>query len=191
LQLQPFTLIGATTRAGMLSAPLRDRFLIRQHLGYYTVDELIEILSRNASKLNVYLSADAAAEIAQRSRGTPRIANNRFLWVRDYALSKADGRVSVDIARRALAMMGIDQIGLDKQDRKYLETLIRVFNGGPAGVEAIAHTMSVSADTLEDEVEPFLLRSEYVIRTQRGRCATSKAFELLKLFNPNKETGLP
>ena len=182
LQLQPFTLIGATTRAGMLSAPLRDRFLIRQHLGYYSVDELIEILSRNATKLNVSLNSDAAVEIAKRARGTPRIANNRFLWVRDYAMSKADGRVSLDIAKRALAMMGIDEIGLDKQDRRYLETLIRVFNGGPAGVEAIAHTMSVSADTLEDEVEPFLLRSEYVIRTQRGRCVTAKAYEMFKLF---------
>ena len=189
LQLQPFTLIGATTRAGMLSAPLRDRFLIRQHLGYYSVDELIEILSRNAKKLNVSLSPDAAVEIAKRARGTPRIANNRFLWVRDYAMSKADGRVSLDMAKRALDMMGIDEIGLDKQDRRYLETLIRVFNGGPAGVEAIAHTMSISSDTLEDEVEPFLLRSEYVIRTQRGRCATAKAYEMLKLFNPTKEMG--
>lgn len=186
LQLQPFTLIGATTRAGMLSAPLRDRFLIRQHLGYYSVDELIEILKRNAKKLNVSLDGDAAFEIAKRARGTPRIANNRFLWVRDFAMAKSDGRVTLDIAKRALDMMGIDEIGLDKQDRRYLETLIRVFNGGPAGVEAIAHTMSVSADTLEDEVEPFLLRSEYVIRTQRGRCATSKAYQMLKLFNPNQ-----
>jgi len=189
LQLQPFTLIGATTRAGMLSAPLRDRFLIRQHLGYYSVDELIEILSRNAQKLNVTLHSDAAVEIAKRARGTPRIANNRFLWVRDFAMSKADGKVTIDIAKRALDMMGIDEIGLDRQDRRYLETLIRVFNGGPAGVEAIAHTMSVSSDTLEDEVEPFLLRSEYVIRTQRGRCATGKAYEMLKLFNPNKDAG--
>ncbi len=181
LQLQPFTLIGATTRAGMLSAPLRDRFLIRQHLGYYAADELIEILARNAKKLNVQLNEDAAQEIAKRARGTPRIANNRFLWVRDFAMSKSDGRVTLDLAKRALAMMGIDEVGLDRQDRRYLETLIRVFNGGPAGVEAIAHTMSVSADTLEDEVEPFLLRSEYVIRTQRGRCATAKAFELLKM----------
>ena len=184
LQLQPFTLIGATTRAGMLSAPLRDRFHIRQHLGYYATDELVEILYRNAKKLNVDLNTDAAEEIAKRARGTPRVANNRFLWVRDFAMSKADGRVTLDLARRALAMMGIDEVGLDKQDRRYLETLIRVFHGGPAGVEAIAHTMSVSSDTLEDEVEPYLLRSEYLIRTQRGRCATAKAFSLLNL--PNK-----
>ncbi len=187
LQLQPFTLIGATTRAGMLSGPLRDRFQIRQHLGYYSIGELIEILARNSGKLNVYLADDAAEEIAKRSRGTPRVANNRLLWVRDYAMSRADGRVTLDIARRALEMMGIDEIGLDRQDRRYLETLIRVFHGGPAGVEALAHTMSVSADTLEDEVEPFLLRSEFIVRTQRGRCAAGKAFELLKMVNP----GLP
>jgi holliday junction DNA helicase RuvB len=181
LQLKPFTLIGATTRAGMLSAPLRDRFHIRQHLGYYGVEELIEILHRNARKLKVSLEGDAAYEIAKRARGTPRVANNRFLWVRDYAMSKSDGKVTLDLARSALAMMGIDEVGLDRQDRRYLETLIRVFHGGPAGIEAIAHTMSVSSDTLEDEVEPFLLRSEYLIRTQRGRCATAKSFELFGL----------
>jgi holliday junction DNA helicase RuvB len=184
LELKPFTLIGATTRAGMLSGPLRDRFLIRQHLGYYSSEELIEILGRNARKLKVELSDDAAKEISRRARGTPRIANNRLLWVRDYAMSKSDGRVTLDIANRALEMMGIDELGLDRQDRRYLETLIRVFQGGPAGLEAMAHTMSVSSDTLEDEVEPFLLRSELLIRTQRGRCATAKAFELLKMIQP-------
>lgn len=181
LQLQPFTLIGATTRAGMLSAPLRDRFHIRQHLGYYNEIELIEILNRNANKLNVLLEPDAAMEIAKRARGTPRIANNRLKWVRDYAMSKSDGTITLDTTRKALTMTGVDEVGLDKQDRRYLETLIRVFHGGPAGLEAIAHTMSVSSDTLEDEVEPFLLRSEYLIRTQRGRCATAKAFALLNL----------
>jgi holliday junction DNA helicase RuvB len=180
LALQPFTLIGATTRAGMLSGPLRDRFLIRQHLGYYTEDELVEILRRNARKLQVTMEDDAAMEIAKRARGTPRIANNRFLWVRDYAMSKSDGVVTLSTTKRALAMMGIDENGLDKLDRRYLEMLIRVFHGGPAGIEAIAHTMSVSPDTLEDEVEPFLLRSEYLIRTQRGRCATPKAFAMFQ-----------
>ncbi len=178
LSLQPFTLIGATTRAGMLSSPLRDRFHIRQHLSYYENDELVEILRRNARKLNVELHLDAAEEIAKRARGTPRIANNRFLWVRDYAMSKSDGVVTRLITEKALSMMGIDEIGLDKQDRRYLKTLISVFQGGPAGVENIAHTMSVSSDTLEDEVEPFLLRSELIIRTPRGRCATQKAFAL-------------
>lgn len=178
LSLQPFTLIGATTRAGMLSSPLRDRFHIRQHLSYYESDELVEILRRNARKLNVDLHLDAAEEIAKRARGTPRIANNRFLWVRDYAMSKSDGIITRPITEKALNMMGIDEIGLDKQDRRYLKTLISVFQGGPAGVENIAHTMSVSSDTLEDEVEPFLLRSELIIRTPRGRCATQKAFAL-------------
>jgi Holliday junction DNA helicase RuvB len=180
LALQPFTLIGATTRAGMLSGPLRDRFHIRQHLGYYNVEELVEILMRNAKKLRVELRPDAAEEIARRARGTPRIANNRFLWVRDYAMSKSDGVVTKVVTGKALEMMGIDGIGLDRQDRRYLETLIRVFHGGPAGVEALGHTMSVSSDTLEDEVEPFLLRSELIIRTQRGRCATPRAFAMFK-----------
>jgi Holliday junction DNA helicase RuvB len=180
LALQPFTLIGATTRAGMLSGPLRDRFHIRQHLGYYNVEDLVEILMRNAKKLRVELRADAAEEIARRARGTPRIANNRFLWVRDYAMSKSDGVVTKAVTGKALEMMGIDGIGLDRQDRRYLETLIRVFHGGPAGVEALGHTMSVSSDTLEDEVEPFLLRSELIIRTQRGRCATPRAFAMFK-----------
>ena len=184
LAIPPFTLIGATTRAGMLSAPLRDRFQIREHLGFYDPDDLIEILSRNSHKLNVELESDAAAEIAQRSRGTPRWANNHLLWVRDFAQSKANGRITLPVSQKALLMRGIDAIGLDRQDRRYLETLIRVFSGGPAGLEAMAHTMSVSSDTLEDEVEPFLLRTELLIRTRRGRCVTPKAYALLKLHPP-------
>jgi Holliday junction DNA helicase RuvB len=178
LKLQPFTLIGATTRAGMLSAPLRDRFHIRQHLSYYTDEDLVTILKRNAAKLKVVIDDPAAHAIASRSRGTPRVANARLLWVRDFAMSKSDGNVTLDITNRALAMFGIDEQGLDRQDRRYLEVLARVFNGGPAGLEAIAHTMSVSADTLEDEVEPFLLRSEYIVRTQRGRQLGDRGWEL-------------
>ncbi len=184
LAIPPFTLIGATTRAGMLSAPLRDRFQIREHLGFYDPDDLIEILSRNSRKLNVELESDAAFEIAQRSRGTPRWANNHLLWVRDFAQSKANGRITLPVSQKALLMRGIDEIGLDRQDRRYLETLIRVFSGGPAGLEAMAHTMSVSSDTLEDEVEPFLLRTELLIRTRRGRCVTPKAYTLLKMQPP-------
>lgn len=172
LKLQPFTLIGATTRAGMLSGPLRDRFHIRQHLSYYNEEDLVRILERNAEKLRVEISHDASIEIAKRSRGTPRVANGRLLWVRDYAMSKSDGRINKDLTKKALEMLGIDELGLDRQDRKYLETISRVFQGGPAGLEAIAHTMGVSSDTLEDEVEPFLLRSEMIIRTQRGRMIT-------------------
>lgn len=185
LQLKPFTLIGATTRAGMLSAPLRDRFQTRQHLGFYSIQELKEILVRNAEKLSVQVEDNAATEIARRSRGTPRIANNRLLWVRDYAMAKSDGRVLLETAHRALEMTGIDALGLDRQDRRYLETLIRVFSGGPAGIEAIAHTMNISSDTLVDEVEPFLLRSELVIRSSRGRYATPKSYDHLKIARPS------
>ncbi len=184
LDLKPFTLIGATTRAGMLTAPLRDRFQIREHLGWYTSDELCEIVRRNATKLSLNVDDDSANVIAGRSRSTPRLANNRLLWVRDYSQSKHDGQVNADITTSALDMIGIDKLGLDKQDRAYLDTLIRVFAGGPAGLEAIAHTMNVSGDTLEDEVEPFLLRSELIVRTRRGRMATSKGFQHLGLQMP-------
>ena len=180
LDLQPFTLIGATTRAGMLSAPLRDRFQIREHLSYYSIDELREILRRNAKKLKVEVDAPSTQEIAYRSRGTPRIANNRLLWIRDYAQSRADGEITAEVAVRAMEMTGIDTLGLDKLDRSYLDTLIRIFDGGPTGLEAIAHTMNISSDTLEDEIEPFLLRSEMIVRTRRGRIATPKALQHLK-----------
>ena len=183
-ELKPFTLIGATTRAGMLSAPLRDRFQIREHLGWYTGGELSEIVLRNAATLSVSVDDASAKVIAERSRSTPRLANNRLLWVRDYAQSKAGGRVTAKVARAALDMIGIDPLGLDKQDRNYLDTLMRLFGGGPTGLEAIAHTMNVSGDTLEDEVEPFLLRSELIVRTRRGRMATMKAYDHLKLSRP-------
>jgi Holliday junction DNA helicase RuvB len=168
----------------MLSAPLRDRFATREHLGFYSLGELTEIVRRSAQKLNVKLQEDAATEIARRSRDTPRIANNRLRWVRDYADSRAGGAVTLDVAQAALAMAGVDVLGMDKQDRSYLETIIRVFGGGPAGIEAVAHTMNLSPDTLTDEVEPYLLRSELVIRTPRGRVVTAKAFEHLKLTPP-------
>jgi Holliday junction DNA helicase RuvB len=186
LWLKPFTLIGATTRAGMLSGPLRDRFQLREHLGFYTVEELTEIIRRNARKLTVPTDDAAAREIAGRSRSTPRVANNRLRWVRDYADSKAGGKISLTVARAALQMAEIDVLGLAKLDRRYLETLIRVFSGGPAGIEAIAHTMNTSSDTLEDEVEPFLLRSELVVRTTRGRVVTARAYEHLQL-KPRQE----
>ena len=184
MHLRPFTLIGATTRTGLLSAPLRDRFQMREHLDFYSVEELAEIVRRNAGKLRVEIAGAAASEIAGRSRGTPRLANNRLRWVRDYALSKADGKISRQIARDALAMQGIDAMGLDAQDRKYLETIARVFGGGPVGVEAVAHTMNLATDTLIDEVEPYLLRSELVVRTPRGRRMTPAAFDHLGLSAP-------
>jgi Holliday junction DNA helicase RuvB len=184
MQLRPFTLIGATTRTGLLSAPLRDRFHMREHLDFYTVEELSEIVRRNAQKLRVEITAPACKEIAIRSRGTPRLANNRLRWVRDYATSRADGRISQEIARAALDMQGIDSHGLDGQDRRYMETIVRVFHGGPAGVEAIAHTMNLAADTLIDEIEPFLLRTEFVIRTPRGRKITPAGYDHLGLRAP-------
>lgn len=176
IQLKPFTLIGATTRTGLISAPLRDRFQMREHLDFYTIEELAEIVVRSSKKLQVEIETDAATEIAARSRGTPRLANNRLRWVRDYALSRADGRITLDVARRALEMQGIDGLGLDTQDRKYLQTIARVFDGGPVGVEAVAHTMNLVPDTLIDEVEPFLLRSELMIRTPRGRRLTAAGY---------------
>lgn len=181
MRLKPFTLIGATTRTGLISAPLRDRFQMREHLDFYTVEELAEIVRRNAAKLGVPIQEDAAQEIARRSRGTPRVANNRLRWVRDYAQSRADGRVSLAVARDAMAMQGIDPLGLDPLDRKYLETIARVFGGGPVGVEAVAHTMNLAPDTLIDEVEPYLLRSALLVRTPRGRKLTPAGLEHLGL----------
>jgi Holliday junction DNA helicase RuvB len=188
MPLRPFTLVGATTRTGLLSAPLRDRFMMREHLEFYTTEELAEIVRRNSRKLRVEITEDAALEIAERSRGTPRVANNRLRWVRDYATSKADDRITLKVTRAALEMEGIDNRGLDRQDRRYLETIVRVFGGGPAGVEAIAHTMNVPPDTLIDEVEPFLLRTELVIRTPRGRKVTAGGFQHLGIHPPD-ETG--
>jgi len=190
MSLRPFTLIGATTRSGLLSAPLRDRFQMREHLDFYTVEQLAEIVRRNAKKLRVKIVDRAAEEIAGRSRGTPRLANNRLRWVRDYAQSKADGQITLAVARDALAMQGIDPLGLDPQDRKYLETIARGFNGGPVGVEAGAHTMNLSPDTLIDEVEPYLLRSALVVRTPRGRKLTAAAFEHLGISpTPDAQVG--
>ena len=183
--LKPFTLIGATTRTGLLSAPMRDRFQMREHLDFYSEEELTEIIERNAKKLRVTVTGNAADEIARRSRGTPRLANNRLRWVRDFADARADGIVTPTVALDALEMQGIDSLGLDSLDRKYLETICRVFGGGPVGVESVAHTINVAPDTLVDEVEPFLLRSELVIRSPRGRKITLKGVEHLG-FDPSK-----
>lgn len=180
-QLRKFTLIGATTRAGMLSGPLRDRFQIREHLGYYTDQELTQIVHRNAKILDVEIDDPAAQEIAGRSRGTPRVANNRLRWIRDFAQSRAGGKISLVVAKDALKMVKIDALGLDHQDRSYLEVLIRICGGGPTGIDTIAATMNVATDTLTDDVEPFLLRSELILRTPRGRVATPKAFAHMNL----------
>ena len=187
MQLKPFTLIGATTRTGLLSAPLRDRFHMREHLDFYSLAELSEIVRRSANKLRVKISDDACELIAGRSRSTPRIANNRLRWVRDYATSRADGNISRHVAEAALDMQGVDLLGLDSQDRKYLETLLRVFGGGPAGVEAVAHTMNTAVDTLSDELEPYLLRAELIVRTPRGRRLTEAGYRHLGTSPPKPE----
>jgi Holliday junction DNA helicase RuvB len=179
MTLKRFTLIGATTRSGMLSSPMRDRFKMHEHLEFYTVEELAEIVRINAQKLQTPISDDAALELARRSRGTPRVANARLWWTRHFATSEADGRITLDIARAALAMAEVDGQGLDKQDSRYLETLIGVFEGGPTGVEALAATMNLPADTLSDEIEPYLLREQFIVRTPRGRMATPRAYQHL------------
>jgi Holliday junction DNA helicase RuvB len=191
LPLKKFTIIGATTRSGMLSGPLRERFGIHEHLEFYDIEDLATIITTNAAKLRVTIVPEAAWELAARSRGTPRIANTRLRWVRDYSLARADGHISISVARDALDMQEVDTEGLDRQDRRYLETLIRVFNGGPTGVEALSATMNVAVDTLKDEVEPYLLRREYVIRTPRGRVATSAAYLHLGLEPPPPEPEIP
>jgi Holliday junction DNA helicase RuvB len=170
---------------------MRDRFKMHEHLEFYSIEELARIVTINAKKLQTDLSDDAAVEIARRSRGTPRVANARLWWSRHYATSEADGRITLDIAREALDMAEVDREGLDKQDRRYLETLIGVFEGGPTGVEALAATMNLPSDTLSDEVEPYLLREQFIVRTPRGRVATPKAYQLLgkPMKKPPTEEG--
>jgi Holliday junction DNA helicase RuvB len=184
MKLQPFTVIGATTRSGMLTAPLRDRFVNRQHLEFYELDDLIAIVNRNAKKLRTTISDDAAEEIARRSRGTPRKANNLLRWSRDFAEIKADGCISHHVVVESFRMLEIDDVGLEMQDRKYLESLITIFGGGPAGLKSIAHSIDIPPDTLEDEVEPFLLRCGFIQRTPRGRMVTAATFQHLQLPPP-------
>lgn len=179
MNLKRFTLIGATTRGGMLSGPMRDRFKMREHLDYYTVEELAEIVRVNAAKLNTPITPGACVELARRSRGTPRVANARLHWARIFSAAKADGAISEASAHAALDMAQVDADGLDKNDRKYLEVLIDVFGGGPTGVEALAATMTIATDTLSDEIEPYLLREQFIIRTPRGRVALPRAYQLL------------
>lgn len=186
MKLQPFTLIGATTRSGMLTAPLRDRFVNREHLDFYTTEELSTIISRNSQKLRTEIVPEASHEIAIRSRGTPRKANNWLRWTRDFADARADGKITLEVARAALKMKGVDNAGLEEQDRRYLETIVSVFGGGPAGVQALGHTLNIPSDTLEDEVEPFLLREGFIQRTPRGRMVTAKALAHLGISQKTK-----
>ena len=179
LDLPKFTLVGATTRAGLLSAPLRDRFGVMHHLEFYNHKELQTIVLRSAQVLGVEIDATGAAEIAKRSRGTPRLANRLLKRVRDFAQVKYDGRITYDVASFALDLLEVDQYGLDKIDRRILQTLIVNFQGGPVGLETLAAAIGEDAGTLEDVYEPYLLQNGFLNRTPRGRTASSLAYEHL------------
>ncbi len=190
LDLQPFTLVGATTRAGMLTNPLRDRFGIVARLEFYTPQELQRIVTRSAGLLNAPIDAEGAFEIARRSRGTPRIANRLLRRVRDYADVKGDGRITADIAARALAMLDVDPEGFDLMDRKLLEAVIHRFDGGPVGLDNIAASIGEERDTIEDVIEPYLIQQGFLQRTPRGRTATLAAYRHLGVALPASEGGL-
>ena len=184
LDLPPFTLIGATTRAGMLTNPLRDRFGIVSRLEFYSEVELAQIVQRSAGLLKVRLERDGASEIARRSRGTPRVANRLLRRVRDYAQVKGDGTVTKAVAEAALKMLDVDVLGLDMMDRKLLLALIEKFGGGPVGVENLAHAIGEEADTIEDVLEPYLIQQGYLQRTSRGRMATLTAYRHFGIVAP-------
>lgn len=181
LPLEKFTLIGATTRAGQLTTPLRDRFGVLLRLELYTPEELVRIIRRSAGILNIDISDDGAMEIARRSRGTPRIANRLLKRVRDFAQVKSDGRITSQVADQALDMLDIDKLGLDNIDRRMLESIIRFYDGGPVGIDTLAATIGEEAVTLEDVYEPYLIQIGFLNRTQRGRCVTRLAYEHLGL----------
>ncbi len=184
LDLPPFTLIGATTRAGLLTGPLRDRFGIVQRLEFYSTEELARIVRRSAGILGIDCDADGAVEIARRSRGTPRIANRLLRRVRDYAQVKGDGRIDADMAVSAMAMLKVDPEGFDDSDRRLLRMIMENFDGGPVGVESLAAALSEERDTLEDVVEPYLIQQGFIVRTARGRMATAKAYRHFGLAMP-------
>ena len=186
LDLPPFTLVGATTRAGMLTNPLRDRFGIVARLEFYTPDELTRIIERSARLLQVEIDAQGAREIAGRSRGTPRIANRLLRRVRDYAEVKAQGHITLEVADAALKMLDVDPAGLDVMDRKLLQAVIDKFGGGPVGVDNIAAAISEERDTIEDVLEPYLIQQGYLQRTSRGRVATAAAYRHFGLAQPGR-----
>ena len=190
LDLQPFTLVGATTRAGMLTNPLRDRFGIVARLEFYTPDELQRIVTRSAGLLNVPIDDAGSFEVARRSRGTPRIANRLLRRVRDFADVKGSGSITLDIAQQALAMLDVDPQGFDLMDRKLLEAVIHRFDGGPVGLDNIAASIGEEAGTIEDVIEPYLIQQGFLQRTPRGRVATQAAWRHLGLIAPSKAQDL-
>jgi holliday junction DNA helicase RuvB len=191
LELPQYTLIGATTRAGLLTSPLRERFGIVHFLEFYNVEDLQHVVTRSARILEVEIDDKGALEIAMRSRGTPRISNRLLKRVRDYAQVKASGVIDCHVAKQALAMLEVDHLGLDELDRRFLRTIIEKFDGGPVGIETIAASISEERDTIEDVYEPFLLQIGFLNRTPRGRMATRLAYEHLGLQQKGKQGGLP
>ena len=191
LPLKRFTLIGATTRAGMLTAPLRERFGIVAHLDYYDVAQLERIIRRSAGMLGVPIDSDAAHTIASRSRGTPRVGNRLLRRVRDFAEVRADGRITPEVAAEALQREGVDELGLDRLDRAFMRTLVEQYRGGPAGIAAIAASLTEDAETLEDVVEPYLLKAGFITRTAAGRRATAQAYHHLGIVSPARATQEP
>ncbi len=190
LDLQPFTLVGATTRAGMLTNPLRDRFGIVSRLEFYSPEELTRIVTRSSGLLKAPIDAEGSFEIARRSRGTPRIANRLLRRVRDYAEVKGDGRITQAMAKAALSMLDVDPEGFDLMDRKLLEAVIHRFDGGPVGLDNIAASIGEERDTIEDVIEPYLIQQGYLQRTPRGRIATLAAFQHLGVTPPKTAGGL-
>jgi len=189
LPVPKFTLIGATTRAGMLSSPLRDRFGIIEHLNYYNTEELVKIVKRSSSIINVQTDEQGALEIARRSRGTPRIVNRLLKRVRDFAEIKTGGIINKQIAKEGLDALGIDDIGLDKMDRLLLTTMIEKFNGGPVGLDTMAVSVSEDADTISDVYEPYLIQLGFIARTPRGRVVTDLAYKHLNLPLPKQNNS--
>ncbi len=188
--LKPFTLIGATTRAGLLTAPLRARFGIVHRLDFYNIADIEEIVRRSARILGVALDAEAALELARRSRGTPRIANRLLRRVRDYAEVRADGRITMDVATAALSLLEVDAHGFDDIDRRLLRTIIDKFNGGPVGVNSLSAAINEEADAIEDIYEPYLIQIGFLDRTPRGRVATARAYEFFGLEAPGRDGRL-
>ena len=181
IDLPPFTLVGATTRFGDISAPLRDRFCVVIRLDYYNNDELADITRRTARVHDTKIDDEACVELAKRSRGTPRICNRLFRRVRDFAYVKNEGNISLEIAKKALEKLGVDEDGLDYTDYRYLKAIVNLFHGGPVGVESLAASISEEVSTIEDVYEPYLLQQGYIKRSARGRVATEKAFKKLKI----------
>jgi Holliday junction DNA helicase RuvB len=190
VDLKRFTLVGATTRAGLLTSPLRARFGIVHRLDFYNERDIVEIVRRSARILGVPIDDDAAGEIGRRSRGTPRIANRLLRRVRDFAQVRADGRITVDVARDAMALLEVDDRGFDEIDRKLLRTIIEKFSGGPVGVNSLAAAIHEEKDAIEDIYEPFLIQAGFLDRTPRGRVATARAYEYLGFKTPRKDPSL-